>query len=71
MAKRIRHILVALGDVGRAPSGQLRNAGALARASGASIELFHALAEPSPKSGHGVEKARIALVALSRGFAPL
>jgi universal stress protein E len=66
MAKRIRHILVALGDVGRAPSGELRKAGALARAAGASIELFHALAEPSPKSGHGVEKARVAAETKSR-----
>ena len=47
MAKRIRRILVALGDVGRVPAAELRKAGALARASGASIELFHALAEPS------------------------
>jgi len=46
MAKRIRRILVTIGDVRRAPRSELRKAAALARATGASIELFHALAEP-------------------------
>lgn len=72
--KRIRHILVALGDVRRAPSSELRKAGALARASGASIELFHALAAPSPgaarkkkaRPGHRAEKSRAAVEARSR-----
>src|SRR5580704_4781525 len=74
MAKRIRHILVALGDVGRAPAAELRKAGALARASGASIELFHALTKPSPgavgqtgtQSGHGAGKSRAAAETKSR-----
>jgi len=46
MARQIRRILVAIGDVRRAPRNELSKAAALARASGASIELFHALAEP-------------------------
>jgi universal stress protein E len=46
MTKAIRRILVAIGDVRHAPRAELRKAAALARASGASIELFHALAEP-------------------------
>jgi universal stress protein E len=45
VAKRLRRILVAIRDVRRAPQSELRKAGALARASGAAIELFHALAE--------------------------
>src|SRR5580693_425206 len=69
MAKRIRHILVALGDVGRAPAAELRKAGALARASGASIELFHALTKPSP-GAVGQTKSRERLERFARA-APL
>lgn len=46
MTKQVRRILVAIGDVRHVPRNELRKAAALARASGASIELFHALAEP-------------------------
>jgi universal stress protein E len=46
MRKPIRHILVAVGDVRHAPRSVLRKVGALARAAGASIELFHCIAEP-------------------------
>jgi universal stress protein E len=74
MAKRIRHILVAVGDVRRPPSSELRKAGALARASVASLELFHALAEPSPGAasqkkatpGRAAEKSRAAAETRSR-----
>jgi universal stress protein E len=46
MTFRIRRILVAIRDERRAPRGQLRKAAAIARASGARIELFHAINEP-------------------------
>jgi universal stress protein E len=45
MAKQFRRILVAIRDVRHAPQSELRKAGVLARACGASIELFHALGE--------------------------
>ncbi len=48
MSKRIRHILVALHDLRHVPKGELRKAAVLARASGASVELFHAIEEPDP-----------------------
>jgi universal stress protein E len=43
---RIRRILVAIRDVHHAPRRQLRKAATLARASGARLELFHAIVEP-------------------------
>jgi len=48
MATQIRHILVAIGDVRRAPQRELRKAGTLARAARATVELFHAIDEPDP-----------------------
>jgi universal stress protein E len=45
---RIRHILVAVRDLRHAPRSELRKAAALARASGAMIELFHAIEAPDP-----------------------
>ncbi len=51
MAMQIRHILVAINDVRRAPRAELRKAAALARAAGASVELFHAITAPDPGSG--------------------
>ena len=48
MATHIRHILVGIGDVQRKPHGELRKAGALARAARATVELFHAIDEPDP-----------------------
>jgi universal stress protein E len=48
MVTRIRHILVAIGDVRRASHSQLRKAGVLARAARATVELFHAIDEPDP-----------------------
>jgi len=48
MPDRMRHILVAIRDLRRTPRGELRRAGALARACGASVELFHAISEPDP-----------------------
>ncbi len=48
MANRIRHVLVAIRDLRRTPRGELRKAGALARAAGATVELFHAIEEPDP-----------------------
>ncbi len=56
MAFRIRRILVAIRDAHKAPRGPLRKAAALARANGASIELFHAVNAPE------------ALDALRRGY---
>jgi universal stress protein E len=49
MAMRIRHILVAIGDIQRAPRSELRKAGAVARAARATVELFHAIDEPDPE----------------------
>jgi universal stress protein E len=48
MAKQIRHILVAIRDLRHAPKNELHQAGTLARASGASIELFHTIDAPDP-----------------------
>jgi universal stress protein E len=48
MAKFPRHILVAIRDPRRAPKNELRKAGVLARASGASLELFHVIDTPDP-----------------------
>ena len=47
--EQIPHILVAIGDVQRAPKNALRKAAALAKASGASVELFHAIDVPDPR----------------------
>ena len=49
MATQIRHILVAIGDIERAPRGELRKAAMLARAARATVELFHAIDEPDPE----------------------
>jgi len=43
MAMRIRRILVAIKDPKRPPRAQLRKAATLARASGATVELFHTI----------------------------
>jgi universal stress protein E len=48
VAKQIRHILVAIRDLQHAPKNELHEAGTLARASGASIELFHTIDTPDP-----------------------
>lgn len=48
MTTPIRRILVAIGDLRHAPKNELRKAATLARKSGASIELFHAITEPDP-----------------------
>ena len=48
MAKQIRHILVAIRSLQHAPKNELYKAAALAKASGASLELFHAIDEPDP-----------------------
>lgn len=48
MAKQIRRILVAVGDVRHVPKNELGKAAALARSSGASLELFHAIMEADP-----------------------
>ena len=49
MATQIRHILVGIRDVRRAPGGEVRKAAALARAARATVELFHAIDEPDPE----------------------
>jgi len=48
MAKSLKRILVTIRDVRRVPKSELRKAGALARAAGASIELFHVIDAPDP-----------------------
>jgi universal stress protein E len=52
MTTRIRHILVAVGDEHRTTKTELGKAAALARAAGASVELFHAMTEPDPGAGY-------------------
>ena len=72
MARQIRHILVAIRDLHHAPKNELRKAGTLARASGATIELFHAIDAPDPGRGfpetttkEAVEKLRAAAMRAS------
>jgi universal stress protein E len=72
MASKLRHILVAIGELRRPPKGELRKAATLARASGASVELFHAIDEPDPGRGYPetatlaeVKRQRAAIVARS------
>ena len=55
MNTRIRRILVAIKDPTHAPPAQLRKAATLARASGATLDLFHAIAEP--EISHEVHRA--------------
>jgi universal stress protein E len=55
--KKLRRILVTIADLRLRNGGVLRRAAALARASGARIELFHAVTEPhfySRDTGEGV-----------------
>src|ERR1700758_2110964 len=49
MRTQIKRILVAIGDLRRAPRSELRKAGLLARAARAKVELFHAIDEPDPE----------------------
>ena len=70
MAKRLKHILVAIGDRQHAPKSELHKAAALAKAAGASVELFHAINEPDPGRSYpetttleAVKKQRSAIVA--------
>jgi universal stress protein E len=51
MAQQLKRILVAIRDVQHAPKNELRKAAALARASRATVELFHAIDEPDPAAG--------------------
>ena len=48
--KKLRRILVAIADVQHTNAGVLRKAAALARATGARIELFHAVTAPLVRS---------------------
>jgi universal stress protein E len=48
MAKSFRHILVTIRELRHAPKSELRKAGALARAAGASVELLHVIDTPDP-----------------------
>jgi universal stress protein E len=72
MPTRIRHILVAVHDLRHAPRAQLRKAGSLAKAAGATVELFHAIDEPDPgaswpetATAEFVTRRRAAIVARS------
>ena len=72
MTKQLRHILLAIGDLQRSPKNELRKGAALAEASGASVELFHAIDEPDPFRSYpetatleAVKKQRAAIVAES------
>jgi universal stress protein E len=48
--KKLRRILVAIADLQQGHGGELRRAAALARATGARVELFHAVAAPLTQS---------------------
>ena len=68
--QQIRRILVAIGDLQRAPKNELRKAGTLAPAAGASVELFHAIDPADPArscpetaAAETVEKLRSAIAA--------
>ena len=50
--KKLRRILVAIADLHHSPGGALRRAAELARATGARVELFHAVTEPLTQA-HG------------------
>jgi universal stress protein E len=70
MNRQLRHILVAIGDVQRLPKNELLKVSALAKASGASVELFHVIDEPDPFRSYpetatleAVNNQRAALVA--------
>jgi universal stress protein E len=74
MKRQMRHILVAIGDVAHAPKNELSKAGTLARASGASVELFHAIDAPDPGRRYpetatlaAVEHERAVIVARAEG----
>jgi universal stress protein E len=49
MRTQIKRILVAIGDLRRAPRSELRKAAMVARAARAEVELFHAIDEPDPE----------------------
>lgn len=70
MAKQLRHILVAIGSLKHSPKSELHKAAAIAKAWGASVELFHVIDEPDPRRSYPetstletVEKQRAAVVA--------
>lgn len=74
MAKQIRHILVAIRSLEHAPKNELYKARALSKATGATVELFHAIDElhpgrsyPETATKEAVEKHRAAIVARSQG----
>jgi universal stress protein E len=74
MAKQLRRILVAIGSLRHSPTNELHKAAALAKASGASVELFHVIDEPDPGRSYpetatkeAVKKHRAAIVARSQG----
>ncbi len=73
MARSLRHILVTIRDLGRAPKSELRKAATLAQAAGASLELFHAIEAPDPgvswpetASAATVERQRTGIAAHAR-----
>ena len=73
MRSNIQHILVAIGTLKRPPTHELRKAAEVARAAGASVELFHAIEEPDPAVAYpqtatrqAIEQRRAAVVAKSR-----
>jgi universal stress protein E len=70
MAKQLQHILVAIGSLKHAPKKELHKAAVLAKAAGASLELFHVIDQPDPGRSYpetatleGVQKERAAIVA--------
>jgi universal stress protein E len=72
MAKQLRRVLVAIGNLQHPSKNELHKAAALAKASGASVELFHAIGEPDPARSYpetatreAVEQLRAAIVARS------
>jgi universal stress protein E len=73
MARPLRHILVTIRDLGRAPNNELHKAATLARSAGATLELFHAIDAPDPgvswpetASAATIEKQRAGIAARAR-----
>jgi universal stress protein E len=70
MAMQMKHILVAVGSLQHSPKSELHKAAAIAKASGASIELFHAIDEPDPARSYP-ETATLKAVAAQRAAVQL
>jgi universal stress protein E len=67
---KVSRILVAIGDPGRVPPGQLQKAAELAAATGAQVELFHAM-RPGDAVDLGSARSRMTRLATRKALAGL